>query len=128
GRCAGPAVLLSRASGQPPRPSLDPLAHGPLLDPLLVVAAQDDALDEDRWDVNRSGSISPTSTSCSTSAIVTLAALHISGEKLRAVSRKTRFPHLSPLKARTIAKSATSGDSSTYSRPSMVRVSFPAAI
>src|SRR5215471_7177003 len=43
---------LVKGIGATSRPSLDPLAHGPLLDPLLVVAAQDDALNEDRWDVN----------------------------------------------------------------------------
>src|SRR5215472_15907051 len=43
---------LVKGIGATSRPSLDPLAYGPLLDPLLVVAAQDDALDEDRWYVN----------------------------------------------------------------------------
>ena len=60
--------------------------------------------------------------------MVTFAAMHISGEKLRAVLRKTRLPQRSAFHARTIAKSALSGFSSTYSRPSMTRVSLPSAI
>src|SRR5579884_2966807 len=46
-----------------------------------------------------SGGISPTSTSSSTSAMVTLAAVAIIGLKLRAVLRYTRFPQRSPFHA-----------------------------
>ena len=60
--------------------------------------------------------------------MVTFAAMHISGEKLRAVLRKTRLPQRSAFQARMMAKSALSGFSSTYSRPSMMRVSLPSAI
>ena len=50
-----------------------------------------------------SGSSSPAGTSCSTSAIVTLAAWHIIGAKLRVVRRNTRLPAVSPFQAFTNA-------------------------
>src|SRR5438128_610296 len=50
-----------------------------------------------------SGSSSPISTSCSTSATQTLPQLAIIGLKFREVFRKTRLPDLSPFHARVIA-------------------------
>ena len=64
------------------------------------------------------GLISPGSTRCSTSAIVTRPHIAASGLKLRAASRKTRLPCRSPFQARTSPKSATMARSSTYSSPS----------
>ena len=50
-----------------------------------------------------SGSISPTSTRCSHSTMVVLAAMAIRGEKFRAVSRNTQFPQRSAFQARMMA-------------------------
>src|SRR5882762_1941617 len=72
-----------------------------------------------------SRSSSPTPTMCSTSAIVTLAAVAIIGLKFRAVFRYTRFPHGSPFHARINAKSAFKPNSIKQTRPSNSRTSFP---
>src|SRR6267143_409630 len=72
-----------------------------------------------------SGSSSPISTSCSTSATQTLPQVAIIGLKFREVFRKIRLPDLSPLQAFTSESSALMPGSSTYSLPSKTFVSLP---
>ena len=72
-----------------------------------------------------SGSSSPISTSCSTSATQTLPQLAIIGLKFREVFRKMRLPDLSPFHAFTSESSAVMPGSSTYSLPSKTLVSLP---
>src|SRR3954454_4034304 len=62
-----------------------------------------------------SASISPGSTRCSTSAMVTRPHIAASGLKLRADWRNTRLPCRSPFQARTSPKSATTASSITNS-------------
>lgn len=66
-----------------------------------------------------SGSSPPRSTTYETCTMVVLAALAITGPKLRAVLRYTRLPQRSPLKALISAKSAWTCVSNTYCLPSI---------
>src|SRR5450631_561799 len=79
--------------------------------PLSTACAGDNATTRSMYTPGRwmaSGSSSPGSTRCSTSAMAILADMAQTGLKLRAALRKTRFPCRSPFQARTKAKSAGS--------------------
>jgi hypothetical protein len=73
----------------------------------------DDAVDEDARQVHctSSGSMRPLSTSLSHSAIVSFAAVAITGLKFRPVRQKRRFPKRSDTAARTSATSPGSARS-----------------
>src|SRR6218665_827838 len=60
-----------------------------------------------------SGANAPSATICSTSTMVVAAPMHMMGPKLRCAYRYTRLPVVSAWLARTNAKSAASGSSST---------------
>src|SRR5262249_22470641 len=86
-----------------------------------------------RWSTYRcgvtidSGSRPPAATISPASAIVSVAAVAISGLKLRAVLRYQRFPSSSAFAAYTRATSARIGSSRTCSTPPSTRTSLPSA-
>ena len=69
----------------------------------------------------------PGSTNSSTSAMVILPAMAMSGLKLRAVLLKIKLPSVSPFHAFTMAKSALKAVSNKYSLPSKILDSLPIA-